>query len=273
MTDSERLIMISKYAGVSLNKLAKEIGITTPQTFYDIKAGKHGISKDLAEKIQARYLNISMAWLLTGEGEMLLSESEVVEIEADDSDKTSTSIPVVSDEVLSKRGVDIKKYIESNGAELRYIDPSTLFSGAELMIEMVKDCMAPDIMPGDKVILQFLPDGAKLQSGGMYFINSLTYADVVRDVFLDGDKAILKARNRRYGDIVLNINTGEIVRMANVLGIYRNTFSTSYAQLDELRTKKDEQIDRFIDSNNMLIEEIRRQNERQDKLVDKLMCK
>lgn len=107
----------------------------------------------------------------------------------------------------------------------------------------------------------------------MYFINSLTYADVVRDVFLDGDKAILKARNRRYGDIVLNINTDEIVRIANVLGIYRNTFSTSYAQLDELRTKKDEQIDRFLDSNNMLIEEIRRQNERQDKLVDKLMCK
>ena len=75
MTDSERLTMISKYAGISLNKLAKEIGITTSQTFYDIKAGKHGISKDLAEKIQARYLNISMAWLLTGEGEMLVADT------------------------------------------------------------------------------------------------------------------------------------------------------------------------------------------------------
>ena len=75
MTDSERLIMISKYAGMSLNKLAKEIGITTSQTFYDIKAGKHGISKDLAEKIQARYLNISMTWLLTGEGEMLVADT------------------------------------------------------------------------------------------------------------------------------------------------------------------------------------------------------
>ena len=75
MTDSERLIVISEYAGMSLNKLAKEIGITTSQTFYDIKAGKHGISKDLAEKIQARYLNISMAWLLTGEGEMLITDT------------------------------------------------------------------------------------------------------------------------------------------------------------------------------------------------------
>ena len=272
MTDSERLIMISKYAGMSLNKLAKEIGITTSQTFYDIKAGKHGISKDLAEKIQARYLNISMAWLLTGEGEMLLTDDEVIAPEPIEADgDASISIPVVTDVVLSKRGIDIKHYIEKNGSELQSIDPYTLFEGAEFIVEMFKDSMAPDIMAGDKVILQFLPKDAKLQSGALYFINSKTYADVVRDVYFDGDTAILKARNKRYGDIVLD--KSEIIRVANVLGIYRNTFSSSYAQLDELRERKDAQIDRFLDSNNMLIEEIRRQNERQDKLIDKLIEK
>lgn len=272
MTDSERLIMISKYAGMSLNKLAKEIGITTSQTFYDIKAGKHGISKDLAEKIQARYLNISMTWLLTGEGEMLLTDDEVITPESIEVDgDASISIPVVTDVVLSKRGIDIKHYIEKNGSELQSIDPYTLFEGAEFIVEMFKDSMAPDIMAGDKVILQFLPKDAKLQSGALYFINSKTYADVVRDVYFDGDTAILKARNKRYGDIVLD--KSEIIRVANVLGIYRNTFSSSYAQLDELRERKDAQIDRFLDSNNMLIEEIRRQNERQDKLIDKLIEK
>lgn len=273
MTDSERLIMISKYAGMSLNKLAKEIGITTSQTFYDIKAGKHGISKDLAEKIKARYLNISMAWLLTGEGEMLLTDDEVITPEPIEADgDASISIPVVTDVVLSKRGIDIKHYIEKNGSELQSIDPYKLFEGAEFAVEMFKDSMAPDIMAGDKVILQFLPKDAKLQSGAMYFINSIPYADVVRDVFIDGDIVTLKARNKRYGDIVLNIKT-DILRVANVLGIYRNTFSSSYAQLDELRERKDAQIDRFLDSNNMLIEEIRRQNERQDKLIDKLIEK
>ena len=75
MTDIEVITKVAEYTGLSFNKLAKEIGLTSPQTFYDIKAGKHGISKELAEKIHARYLNINEAWLLTGNGEMLVAEN------------------------------------------------------------------------------------------------------------------------------------------------------------------------------------------------------
>lgn len=50
MTDIEIIAKVAEYTGLSFNKLAKEVGLTSPQTFYDIKAGKHGISKELAEK-------------------------------------------------------------------------------------------------------------------------------------------------------------------------------------------------------------------------------
>lgn len=70
MSDSERIRRLEEYTGLSLNKLAAAIGIKSPQTFYDIKSGKHGISKDLAERIKAKYLNINISWLLSGEGEM-----------------------------------------------------------------------------------------------------------------------------------------------------------------------------------------------------------
>lgn len=185
--------------------------------------------------------------------------------EADNSDvieddtTQSMAIPMVTDVVLSQRGVDIKHYIEKNGSELQSIDPYTLFEGAEFIVEMFKDSMAPDIMAGDKVILQFLPKDAKLQSGALYFVNSKTYADVVRDVYFDGDTAILKARNKRYGDILLD--KSEIIRVANVLGIYRNTFSSSYAQLDELRERKDAQMDKMLDM-------MKTQSEQQDKLIN-----
>lgn len=72
MSDSERIRRLEEYTGLSLNKLAAAIGIKSPQTFYDIKSGKHGISKDLAEKIKAKYLNINISWLLGGEGEMTI---------------------------------------------------------------------------------------------------------------------------------------------------------------------------------------------------------
>lgn len=71
MSDSERIKKLEEFTGLSLNKLAAVIGIKSPQTFYDIKSGKHGISKDLADKIKAKYLNINMSWLLSGEGEMI----------------------------------------------------------------------------------------------------------------------------------------------------------------------------------------------------------
>ena len=185
---------------------------------------------------------------------------EVVNSEVVEDDSTQAmAIPMVTDVVLSQRGLDIKHYIEKNSSELQSIDPYTLFEGAEFIVEMFKDCMAPDIMAGDKVILKFLPKDAKLQSGALYFVNSKTYADVVRDVYLDGDRAILKARNKRYGDIVLD--KSEIIRVANVLGIYRNTFSSSYAQLDELRERKDAQMDKMLDL-------MKEQSEQQDKLIN-----
>lgn len=183
------------------------------------------------------------------------SDADVIE----DDTTQSMAIPMVTDVVLSQRGVDIKHYIEKNGSELQSIDPYTLFEGAEFIVEMFKDSMAPDIMAGDKVILQFLPKDAKLQSGALYFVNSRTYADVVRDVYLEGDKAILKARNKRYGDIVLD--KSEIIRVANVLGIYRNTFSSSYAQLDELRERKDAQMNKMLDM-------MKTQAEQQGKLIN-----
>ncbi|MBO7307915.1 MAG: hypothetical protein J6U59_07800 [Alistipes sp.] len=201
--------------------------------------------------------------------------SNTLAVEVIERDNSSTGIPIVTDVVLSQRGIDIKKYIEKNGSELQSIDPHKLFEGAEFAVEMFKDSMSPDIMAGDKVILQFLPKDAKLQSGAMYFINSIPYADVVRDVFIDGDIATLKARNKRYGDIVLNIKT-DILRVANVLGVYRNTFNSSYAQLDELRRTKEEQLNRFIDMQGEMIAEIREQGKRNDKereRVDRLIEK
>lgn len=97
MTDIEIIAKVAEYTGLSFNKLAKEIGLASPQTFYDIKAGKHGISKELAEKIHARYLSINEAWLITGNGDMLKSEAQYVEYEEVKEDKRMVNISILSD--------------------------------------------------------------------------------------------------------------------------------------------------------------------------------
>ena len=76
MTDFERIKMVLEYLGISANRLSKEIKLSSPQIFYDIKAGRCGISKDLAKKIQEKFINIDAAWLLTGVGAMIKPDEE-----------------------------------------------------------------------------------------------------------------------------------------------------------------------------------------------------
>ena len=256
-TTAATLISDNDRVYVEIDNLASELGVSLSELCNTI-----GVGEDVISSCNNMLLPKHIIKLQNCYGHDIVDKHakypKNITVEVTELDNTSIAIPMVTDVVLSKRNVDIKKYIEKNGSELQSIDPYKLFEGAEFAVEMFKDSMAPDIMAGDKVILQFLPKDAKLQSGGLYFINSTSYADVIRDVYIEGETAILKARNQRYGDIILNANE-DIIRVANVLGVYRNTFSSSYAQLEELRRTKDEQLNRFIDMQSEMVAELREQ--------------
>lgn len=201
------------------------------------------------------------------------SDIEITAIDGGDAKpivKDDNSIPVLSDEIISRRDLDICKYVQNNGSELASIDPRSLVEGAEFAMEILKDSMSPDIAQGDIVFLKFLPKTAKLHSGSIYFIDTPAYAGVIRDVYIEGDTMTLRARNPKYGDIVLNLVTDHF-SAANIIGIFRKNFTSSYSQMEAVRQKKDEQIDQFLASNSKLIEEIQRRGERVDRLIDKLM--
>ena len=201
------------------------------------------------------------------------SAIEIVDVVAEDAKsvaKDDNSIPVLSDEIISRRNLDICKYVQNNGSELASIDPRSLVEGAEFAMEILKDSMSPDIAQGDIVFLKFLPKTAKLHSGSVYFIDTPAYAGVIRDVYIDGKQMTLRARNPKYGDIVLDMDADHF-SAANIIGIFRKNFTSSYSQMEAVRIKKDEQIDQFLASNSKLIEEIQRRGERVDMLIDKLM--
>ena len=71
-TDFQRIDNARKMLNFqNFSEMAAALGITA-QTFTDIKKGKHGISKALAEKIHAYDDRISVAWLLTGDGDTMV---------------------------------------------------------------------------------------------------------------------------------------------------------------------------------------------------------
>lgn len=71
LTPQERIERVVCWAGLSTNAFAAQIGLSSPQSLYQIKVGKHNISRTLAERICARYAEIDFGWLFAGEGEML----------------------------------------------------------------------------------------------------------------------------------------------------------------------------------------------------------
>lgn len=79
MNDKERIEALMREYGLNPRKLALSVGVT-PQNIYDIQKGRHGISKELADKISTKYLNVSRLWLLTGSGKMLWHDNDVTTI-------------------------------------------------------------------------------------------------------------------------------------------------------------------------------------------------
>lgn len=70
MNDFDRIEAVCQKLGFhSLKAFAQALGINA-QIFYDIKSGKTQISKNVATAIQEKFQDISVAWLITGEGDM-----------------------------------------------------------------------------------------------------------------------------------------------------------------------------------------------------------
>lgn len=61
---------VIELSGMTINAFARHIGLTRSETLYQIKSGKNGISRNVAECVVARFPQISKPWLLTGYGAM-----------------------------------------------------------------------------------------------------------------------------------------------------------------------------------------------------------
>lgn len=75
MNDSQRIKKVIKVTNHrSLSSFARSIGYERSETIRRIVIGENGISAKVARNIVNSFPSISYAWLLTGEGEMLLEQ-------------------------------------------------------------------------------------------------------------------------------------------------------------------------------------------------------
>lgn len=161
--------------------------------------------------------------------------------------KQEEAIAVIPVEIANQVDVDIKKYIEDNESELEKLTPSDLTGDVDGVEKIRKDSMSPTFVPGDRIFIKFLKHKSHIIDGGIYYFNLRNRPTMIRQVKIEGDKLRLIAFNTQYSDIVTDFNN--VLRVAEVNGMYRSFFSNQYSETEAVRRKKDEQIDKLIDQN------------------------
>lgn len=184
----------------------------------------------------------------------------------------SDVVPFLPNEYITRPDFDIRDYVQCNGGELEHIDPRNLVAGAQLCFRVLKPSMASILLPGDKVFVRFLPKGAELISGDIYFIDTPARGVMIRKVEVMGNEIKLIASNPGYADIVLH-REREVYSVAVIIGVFREFLSDSQFDINAIYKRKDEQIERVLNLQGDLVAEIREQSKRNNALVDKIINK
>lgn len=174
--------------------------------------------------------------------------------------KAEESIPMLPAEVSTEPEVDIRGYIEEYGSELERVNPSEMLKHADLVEKILHTSMLPTFQPDDKVFIRFIPDKAKIVDGNTYYIDSKTYPTLIRRVKFEGENKLrLIAQNRQFGDIIMD--RGDILNIGTIVGLLRMNFGNQYDEIEAVRRKKDEHLERMMDM-------LERKEDQQSKLID-----
>lgn len=272
------------YSKVALDKkdLSQKLGYNV-SSFSQIINGRVPISDRFIENLVNLAPTVNEDWLRTGNGEMLkvpatltvfsptaeerkdigegvdmsVIPAEVVEeIKAEVVEEIEKEIivPIVPHEVALKADINIRKYIEDNASELEHFDPRSITAEVDTAEHICTTSMSPTFLPGDRVFIKFLQEKSKITDGGIYYFDTSTRPTMIRLVkLLDDGRLLLKAFNPRYGDIYLRRE--EITNIGKISGMYRQTFGDMYAEIEDIRRKKDEQVDNLLMQNGELIDQ------------------
>lgn len=271
-TIKERLVIYLKAKKMGQNRFEALVGVSNGY----ISNLKKSPGAEHLTKILNAAPDLNQHWLLTGEGEMLNSntDSSIVQVGTNIQDcedaEIIESFPILPEEVAANPNTDIEEFIEENSSELERVNPSSKLQSANAAERILRTSMLPTFQPEDIVFVRFLPDRMKICDGDIYYLNCRNRPTMIRRIKFESDNQLrLIAQNPQYGDVV--ISRDDIINVGTIVGLLRMTFGDQYAEIEAIRRQKEEQIDNMLDMQRELISEIREQGKRHDKLIDKII--
>lgn len=197
----------------SMRQLAEAAGIK-PQNLYDIKAGKCKISKDVAVSLQKLNQEISLDWLLTGEGEMLKTDQAAIK------EYSTGGVPYYAIDFLA--GFDLVINDQTSVPDGFISFPH--IRGAQAWVDISGKSMSPLIDPGDVIAIKHVEDWqTNILYGEVYALVTEQYRTVKRIRKSDREGWIrLVPENPDYDPQDIPITS--VVALYQVLGCAKKIF-------------------------------------------------
>lgn len=281
----ERIKIFAQHKGIPIYRFEELCSMSNGY----VASIRKGLGLEKLENIQKAFPDLNRDWLLYGEGEMLnkidkVAEplmtyaadynnrgSDVVDVETEDIERFS--LPFVTNDIAQAPNTDIKALVTNNSPKLGRYPIGQKLSGVSYAQRIITDAMSGAyFFPGDVIFLKYI-DKEQMISDSAYLLDTKNYGTLFRLVTIEKDGLLLRScseDSERFKSIFLHED--EVLSYAALVMQVRTSFSFSNgAHLAEMVKMRDEQIQMMTTSQTKLINEVCRQNERIEKLIDKVL--
>lgn len=163
-TIKARLTAYLRYKGINKSEFGRIIGVSNAY----ISSIRKSIQPDKAEKIASSFPDLNIAWLMTGEGEMIKSNTGQDFDDKPQEEVHGTVVPLLP--ILAHGGklTDFECSISRYECE-KVISP---IDGVDLAITISGDSMAPEYPSGSSVLIKKVNEKAFIEWGKVYVLDT-----------------------------------------------------------------------------------------------------
>lgn len=215
-TTKERLLHFIEHMGISKSQFYSDLGIK--RGLLDSDKLKATISDTIVAKILVTYKDLSINWLLTGEGNMLRTDEKTDETPiAHRTEVPNEGIPLLPVDAMAGAFTGEQQVLEYECE--RYVVPA--FKGADFLIPVKGVSMHPRFSSGDIVACKRLSmDNIFFQWNKVYVIDTAQGPLIKRlKPGSDKDHVLVVSDNTAYDPFELAISS--IYHLALVIGVIR----------------------------------------------------
>lgn len=163
-TIKARLTAYLRYKGINKSEFGRIIGVSNAY----ISSIRKSIQPDKAEKIALSFPDLDIAWLMTGEGEMIKSNTGQDFDDKPQEEVHGTVVPLLP--ILAHGGklTDFECSISRYECE-KVVSP---IDGVDLAITISGDSMAPEYPSGSSVLIKKVNEKAFIEWGKVYVLDT-----------------------------------------------------------------------------------------------------